>query len=613
MGIVAKGLILVAIPLIFEAAFFLALYDLQRQAQEAARKAERAGEISTLVNNLIHELYAGLQTLHLNVNEFAPGKAQQERVSKARLKIRRLLELTASEDETQSKQDQATLEAVARALEDGNEIVRRAESAFRRGDEAEELRIRYQAMRFAERLITPELIALGKKHSLISAKAPSVQAEFRQLTRLELCLTLVLFFGGTIFLALYTTGNFTRRLALLAENSSRIAAGKKLKAPLGGGDEIAELDATLHRMSREIETRIKREKIIFENARDIICITDRNLNLLRISPSVETYTSAFADQGAVKLEGSNLIQLLNGTSARTLSKLKANAAEGIPSSLEAVLGNGNSAINVLLTMSPTEKDGNLLLVLQDITTFKTAERHKGEVVNMVSSDLREPLTRVSEIFEKLERGEGGSFSQDGNRMLRLARQSTKQMAVLTSDLLELDKIETGQLRLSQTTTGSRQLLEKAQSLAESMTETMQPMPNSVTIETATAMVFCDPERVIQILMNLIGNALKFSPPGAKIILSAKKTRQFEDMVVFAVKDYGPGIPDDQQEKIFQRFEQAREADQQKGTGLGLYICKALVELHGGKIWVENNLEGGSTFYFTLPQERRQLGPAVTLS
>ncbi len=468
-------------------------------------------------------------------------------------------------------------------------------------------------MRFAERLITPELIALGKKHSLISAKAPSVQAEFRQLTRLELCLTLVLFFGGTIFLALYTTGNFTRRLALLAENSSRIAAGKKLKAPLGGGDEIAELDATLHRMSREIETRIKREKIIFENARDIICITDRNLNLLRISPSVETYTSAFADQGAVKLEGSNLIQLLNGTSARTLSKLKANAAEGIPSSLEAVLGNGNSAINVLLTMSPTEKDGNLLLVLQDITTFKTAERHKGEVVNMVSSDLREPLTRVSEIFEKLERGEGGSFSQDGNRMLRLARQSTKQMAVLTSDLLELDKIETGQLRLSQTTTGSRQLLEKAQSLAESMTETMQPMPNSVTIETATAMVFCDPERVIQILMNLIGNALKFSPPGAKIILSAKKTRQFEDMVVFAVKDYGPGIPDDQQEKIFQRFEQAREADQQKGTGLGLYICKALVELHGGKIWVENNLEGGSTFYFTLPQERRQLGPAVTLS
>lgn len=613
MGIVAKGLILVAIPLIFEAAFFLAMYDLQRQAQEAARKAERAGEISTLVNNLIHELYAGLQTLHLNVNEFAPGKAHKERVSKARLKIRRLLELTASEDEAQSEQDQATLKAVARALEDGNEIVRRAESAFRRGDEAEELRIRYQAMRFAERLITPELIALGKKHSLISAKAPSVQAEFRQLTRLELCLALVLSFGGTIFLALYTTGKFTRRLALLAENSSRIAAGQKLKAPLGGGDEIAELDATLHRMSREIEARIKREKIIFENARDIICITDRNLNLLRISPSIETYTSAFADKEAVELEGNNLLRLLNGTSARTLSKLKDNAAAGIPTSLEAVLGKGNSAVNVLLTMNPTEKDGNLLLVLQDITTFKTAERHKGEVVNMVSSDLREPLNRVTEIFEKLERGEGGSFSQDGNRMLRLARQSTKQMAVLTSDLLELDKIETGQLRLSQTTTGSRQLLEKAQSLAESMTEAMHPLPNSVSIETATAMVFCDPERVIQILMNLIGNALKFSPPGAEIILSAKKTRQFEDMVVFAVKDNGPGIPDHQQEKIFQRFEQAREADQQKGTGLGLYICKALVELHGGKIWVENNPEGGSTFYFTLPQERRQLGPAVTLS
>lgn len=606
MGIVAKGLILVAIPLIFEAAFFLTMYDLQRQAQEEAEKAERAREISTLVNNLIHELYAGLQTLHLNVGEFAPGNAHRERVLRAKNQIRRLLALTDSKDEVQRNLDRATLMTVARALDDGNNLVLRAESAFKRGDEAEELRIRYQAMRFAERIITPELIALGKKHAAISATAPSIQAELRHLTRLELCLALAIITGGTIFLAIYTTGKITRRLALLSENSSRIGAGKKLKAPIDGSDEIAELDATLHKMSREIETLLKREKIIFENARDIICITDRNLNILRISPSVELFTGNQSEE----LAGTNCLDLLSGTSPRTLNKLKANALGAIATSLEASLSNGKKVLNVLLTMNPTDRDGNLILVMQDITTFKTAERHKSEVVNMVSKDLREPLNQVADIFEKLEGGRGGSFSPDGTRMLSLARQSTKQMAVLTCDLLELDKIETGQLRLTQTTATSRQLLEKALNLAESISQSA-PCGQPVKIETATAMVFCDPERVIQVLMNLIGNALKFSPPGAEIRLSAQKHQQLDDMVVFSVRDNGPGIPEDQKEKIFQRFEQVRESDKQIGTGLGLYICKAIVELHGGKIWVENNHDGGSTFYFTLPQERRQLGPAVT--
>ncbi len=116
------------------------MYDLQRQAQEEAEKAERAREISTLVNNLIHELYAGLQTLHLNVGEFAPGNAHRERVLRAKNQLRRLLELTDSQDEVQRNRDKATLMTVSRALEDGNNLVLRAESAFKRGDEAEELR-----------------------------------------------------------------------------------------------------------------------------------------------------------------------------------------------------------------------------------------------------------------------------------------------------------------------------------------------------------------------------------------------------------------------------------------------------------------------------------------
>ena len=131
------------------------------------------------------------------------------------------------------------------------------------------------------------------------------------------------------------------------------------------------------------------------------------------------------------------------------------------------------------------------------------------------------------------------------------------------------------------------------------------------IDCAQGLVSCDPDRVNQILTNLIGNALKFSQPGVEIIIKAESKSQ---MVHFSVEDQGPGIPAQLRERIFERFAQVRESDQNIGTGLGLTICKALVELHGGTIWVKSNSElgqSGSTFTFTMPEVRRQLGPAVT--
>ncbi|MBP6746320.1 PAS domain S-box protein [bacterium] len=609
LGIVAKGLILVSIPLVFECGFVAVMASLQAQAEAAAVRAERTQEISNLINELIQELYTGLQSLRLNVAEFAPGSAHKARISTAKEKIGRLLTLIGND----RSQDQATLQAVSRAVDEGNALVMRAEQAFLHGDEAEEMRIRIESKHFAEKIITPELIALSEKQNAISASDPAAQAELRQSMHIQLWLALILNILGTVGLAFLTTRLVTKRLAYLADNGRRIAQGQKLRELAPGTDEIAELDFNLHKMAKGIDDLLQRERIIIQNARDIICVTDNNLNILRISPYVESALGIPTQ----RLVGASCLTLLErNINQDAIVKISAAAkgssgtsSENFASSFEGFLKTtAGKALNVLISLSRVPKEGNLILIFHDITSLKEAERLKQDVVNMVSEDLRSPLTMVSHIFEKFEQGLFGEINQDGKNMLSMAKQSTRQMSVLITDLLDLDKIESGTLRLATTSISSQQLLERAQVLTSDQARQARCQ---VRIDCAQGLVSCDPDRVNQILTNLIGNALKFSQPGVEIIIKAESKSQ---MVHFSVEDQGPGIPAQLRERIFERFAQVRESDQNIGTGLGLTICKALVELHGGTIWVKSNSElgqSGSTFTFTMPEVRRQLGPAVT--
>ncbi len=594
--------------------------NLQAQSEAAAVRAERAQEISILINDLINELYTGLQTLHLNVAEFSPGSAHSARVSTAKDKIRRLTELIGRD----RPQDQATLQAVSRAVDDGNALVEQAQKAFARGDEAEELRIRIKSRRFAEKIITLRLIALSERQNAMSAADPAVESEIRQSMRNQLYAALLLSIIGTVALAFFTTSLVTRRLAHLADNSRRIAQGQKLREPIPGTDEIAELDLNLHKMAEGIDDLLQRERIILENARDIICVADNKLNIVQISPSVE----AVMGVPQQTLVGASCTTLLErSTNQEVIGKISAaaratagnvsgdsannlahNFAQNYAQNYEGLLrAASGKALNVLISVSTAPKEGNLILIFHDITSLKEAERLKQDVINMVSHDLRSPLKMVAQTLEKFAQGLFGELNQDGKKMLSMAEQSTSQMSVLITDLLDLDKIESGALRLATTSVSSQQLLDRALALSSAQARQAKCQVN---IDCAQGVVSCDPDRVNQILTNLIGNALKFSPPGATVTIKAESKSQ---LVHFSVKDCGPGIPEDLRERIFERFEQVRDSDQNIGTGLGLTICKALVQLHGGTIWVESSTvsPSGSTFIFTLPELRRQLGPAVT--
>lgn len=589
LGIVAKGLIIVAIPLVFECAVVAAMSSLEAQAEVAAAKAERAREISTLINELIHELYIGLQSVRLNAQSFSGGYNRVERIQTAKTKIRRLKELFTSAD----SKDIATLNSVEQAIDEGNDMVRRAEQAFIAGDTDEIKKLHLQSLHFAERVITPELIALGERQKAIYNQDPSIQQSFRHQMRTLLMLALIASILGTLLIALVTTRSVTRRLARLADNSRRIAAGETLPGPMPGSDEISSLDCTLHKMAQNIDDLLLRERVILENARDIICVVSKNLQVERISPSVLEVLGYHP----AEVVGQSCLAIIEKDSPEATEIARFVSGQDAKDQIETpVKTKSGRDIDMLLSLSYVNRQENCILIFHDITELKKAERFKQDVVNMVSHDLRSPLTMVSHILEMLQEGVFGNINEDGLNMLDRAEQSTQHMSHLVSDLLDLERIQNGSLRLDKTIVPGRSLLARAAELTQT-----QALAAHCQVEMGPCegLVLCDPLRINQVLVNLITNALKFSPPGKDVVISSIVQAPY---VVFSVRDQGRGIAPEMQDKIFAPFSQVRSQDSKSGIGLGLPICKALIEMHAGTISVQSN-KTGSVFSFTLPEVR----------
>src|SRR5262245_42708007 len=224
---------------------------------------------------------------------------------------------------------------------------------------------------------------------------------------------------------------------------------------------------------------------------------------------------------------------------------------------------------------------------------------KSDFVSNVSHELRTPLTAIKGAVDLLLREVPGPLNENQTHHLSRVRSNTQHLAGLINDLLDLSKIEEGKIELDAGRVSLGGLLHEVM-------ETVKPMAaeKSVLLEVDVpeplVLVWADRDKVTQVLMNLIGNAIKFTPSDGKIGVSTANDRR--GWVRVSIRDAGPGIPVGEQEKIFEKFYQVTQDGslKPKGTGLGLAISKSLVELHGGKIWVESEPGRGSTFSFTLP-------------
>lgn len=259
-----------------------------------------------------------------------------------------------------------------------------------------------------------------------------------------------------------------------------------------------------------------------------------------------------------------------------------------------------SSFPVEYVSTPIQEQGKIVgavVTFKDITERRAIEQIKNEFISVVSHELRTPLTSMNTSLELLTSGLLRDRPEKAQSMLEVAMESTSRLMRLVNDILDIERIESGKVTINEEICDAANLMVQ---VAEAMQAIAQKAEVMLLVTPMPALLWADPDRIIQTLTNLLSNAIKFSPQGATVWLNAECQN---DQIRFQVKDEGRGIPADKLESIFGRFQQVDASDsrQQGGTGLGLAICRSIVQQHGGWIWVESVLGEGSTFYFTLPK------------
>jgi signal transduction histidine kinase len=240
-----------------------------------------------------------------------------------------------------------------------------------------------------------------------------------------------------------------------------------------------------------------------------------------------------------------------------------------------------------------------LATIKDISERFRLEELKRDFYAMVSHDIRTPLSSINGILQLVQRGRYGDIPDEVDDKLATAEKNVDKILELVNKLLEIEKLESGNLELSRAEVKLSDLI--AQSL-ESTGQFANAHKVELEANKTDLSVNADSLYIGNVLTNLISNAIKFSPEKSKVKI---ETKDLGEMVEVSIIDQGPGVPVRMQAQIFEKYQQAKTTrDRAKGFGLGLAICKSIVELHGGTIGVESTGEGensGSRFWFRLPK------------
>ncbi|RMF80966.1 MAG: sensor histidine kinase, partial [Nitrospirae bacterium] len=230
------------------------------------------------------------------------------------------------------------------------------------------------------------------------------------------------------------------------------------------------------------------------------------------------------------------------------------------------------------------------------------DRLQADFASMIVHDLRSPLTSIISGLRIFRRHLAGAMEERLVRVLDAMEGSAQRLLALVTDFLDLAKLEAGRLEIRPRPVPVAEVLAQVTEAVRLQAES-RGISVRVAVPEGLPRVAADPERVEQVAWNLLSNAVKFTPEGGEVGVTAAE--ETPGWVTLRVWDTGPGIPPEEQERLFEKFRQASTAARSavKGTGLGLAIAREIVEAHGGRIWVESEPGAGATFAFTLPVAR----------
>lgn len=342
------------------------------------------------------------------------------------------------------------------------------------------------------------------------------------------------------------------------------------------------------------------------NTSDVIIALDEDYRVRSINPAVSTTLGWSAEDAlgqpctsVLKCQNLNHIEMC-GTSSCPLTRVLQQKQP--LSNEELIIGAApGRSCEVSVNATPIEIENTQYVVItaRDMSALKVANRVRANFVSMVSHELRTPLNSVHGFIDLLVQGHMGELTEEQSKYLGYAQEGVQQLISIVEDILFLTRSDSGQFEIKPQQVNlrvlSRQVLNslRPQSLKASVILNKD-------IPSPSPLLYVDPQRMKQVLNNLVMNAIKFTPPGGTVTI---RTRPYDErFLMISVSDTGFGIPFEDRPHIFERFYQSNHARQSSmgGYGLGLSIAKLIVEQHGGSIGFDSVLGQGTTFYFTAP-------------
>ncbi len=432
-------------------------------------------------------------------------------------------------------------------------------------------------------------------------------------------------------------------LELMQQLADQISIALAQAQLLGHLEELvemrtAELREANHSLQQEINDRMQAESALRQSEEQLRLITNALPVLIAYVDDQQRYrfnNQAYADwlgQPPSQICGCHLQTVWGEDCYQRMSPYVEEALSGRAVIYETEIKIKTGAIrSVNVTYIPhldeQQTVKGFFALTSDISERKAIERMKDEFISVVSHELRTPLTSLHSALKILTTGRLGTLSTDGQQMLEIADENTDRLVRLVNNVLDLQRIESGEVRMEKQSCNAADLMIQA-------IESMQPMAQQHEVilsnHPVDILIWADSDYIVQALTNLLSNAIKFSAPGDTVWLSVEyidsaqsakssgarsvtpavrrkgrksaKSQPTPAEVLFQVRDQGQGIPADKLESIFERFQQVDSSDSRRkgGTGLGLTICRKIIEQHDGRIWAESKLGEGSTFFFTVP-------------
>jgi two-component system, OmpR family, phosphate regulon sensor histidine kinase PhoR len=401
--------------------------------------------------------------------------------------------------------------------------------------------------------------------------------------------------GFSFLLHRYYSGKLKNASNSLLE-LSEIKVGYKTKISLLSTNEIEQLEKTIKQSVAEIHKKMESYSSdarvftsILDSMNDGILVADQNGQVNLINNAAANLFSIEINQA----EKHSMVEVLRN---HVIEGLWQNCMETQKiHTIDTEISPQHRYIRCIATPLSPQLPGSVLLLFQDLTRIHQLEIIRQDFVSNVSHELRTPLASLKALVETLQE----SAAQDPEASKRFLEKMDTEIDNLTQivqELLELSKIESGRVPLEKREITPNELLSK---VGERMQLQVQKgkLDLFIRLQQKLPVIIVDINRMEQVLVNLVHNAIKFTLPGGKITLSAF---QQNHEIIFSVEDTGIGIPPRDLERIFERFFKVDRARSEHGTGLGLSIARHLVEAHGGRIWAESIHTKGSTFFFSIP-------------